>query len=61
MAEQLLRGAIGEVTYQARGSSSGRAYDFDLTNMALANACAYFHALVDIGRYVGFHLRGVNS
>lgn len=60
MAEHLLRGAVGEPTYQARGSS-GKAYDFDLTTMALSNASAYFHALVDMGRYVGFHLRGVKS
>lgn len=52
MAEHLLQGVIGEITYQARGC-------FDLTNMALSNASAYFHALVDMGRYVGFHLRGV--
>lgn len=57
MAEHLLRGVIGETTYEARGSSSGRAYDLDLTNMALSTASADFHALVDMGRYVGFHRR----
>lgn len=56
MAEQLLR---GEITYQARDTSSGRAFDFNSTNMALSDANAYFHALVDMGRYVGFHPRGV--
>lgn len=59
VAEHLLRGVIGKTTYQARDSSSGRAYDFDLTNMALSNASADFHALVDMGRYVGFHQRSV--
>lgn len=59
MTEHLLRGSIGETTYKARGTSSGRAYDFDSTNMALSNTTAYFHALVDMGRYVGFHPRGV--
>lgn len=59
VAEHLLRGVIGKTTYQARDSSSGRAYDFDLTNMALSNASADFHALVDMGRYVGFHRRSV--
>lgn len=59
IAEHLLRGVIGETAYQARDSSSGIAYDFDLTNMALSNASADFHALVDMGRYVDFHRRSV--
>ncbi len=57
MAGQVHRGVIGEISYKARGASSGRAYDYDLTNMALSIASEYFHALVDIGRYVAFHLR----
>lgn len=45
--------------YQAQGTPSKRAYDFNSTNMALSDTNAYFHALVDMGRYVGFHPRGV--